>query len=94
MYITPQFKRRIHIVGKPDDVRGYMLNVYDTESSKEILNITRIELILDVNKQNVAKITYYKRGELIQSTVTVDNPSLNLTAWGLAGDDGEQEKGK
>lgn len=93
MYITPDFKRRIHIMGKPDDVRGYMLKVYDTETSEEILNIACIELLLDVREQNVAKITYYEYDEQGKpvfgydgphSTVTVDNPSLNLTARELA----------
>jgi hypothetical protein len=114
MYITSQFKRRIHIIGKPDDVRGCVLKVYDAETSEEILNITRIELLLDVKESNVAKITYYERepvqtnqshqfscfalgrtvvidGEPVQGTVTVDNPSLNLTAWELASDDKDDQ---
>ncbi len=91
MYITPTFKRRIHIMGKPDNVVGYMLKVYDAETSEEILGITRIALILDARRDNVAKITYYEYdeqgkpvfGSSVQGTIITDNPSLNLTAWEL-----------
>ncbi len=91
MNIDPNYKRRIRIVGKPGETRGYALNVYDAETGEAITNVTRIELLLNVKEQNEARVTYYEHngkgitigedGNPITRTVVTPDPELDLTAW-------------
>ena len=95
MNIDPNYKRRIRIVGKLGETRGYALNVYDAETGEAITNVTRIELLLNVKERNEARVTYYELngkgitigedGSPIIGTVVTPDPELDLTAWEVEG---------
>jgi hypothetical protein len=88
-------------MGKPNGMAGYMVKVYDAETSEEIENILKIDVTLRPSSVTTATITYVEygphgemlhdaEGKCIEDNVVVENPSLNLTAYELAGDDGDQ----
>lgn len=51
--------RRLRIVGKPGDTKGYMLQVHDADSGEAINNIHHIDLTLDAKEKITANVTYY-----------------------------------
>jgi hypothetical protein len=86
--------RKLRIIGKSGDTRGYMLEVFDHDSGESISNIHHINLTLDVRKAITANVTYYMSdasGVLktvyqdatprpVEQTDTVEVVELDLTA--------------
>lgn len=91
-------QRRLRIVGKLDDIRGYMITVYDADTGETIKHIYRIVITLDVNQRNTAQVSYHESapdsklllagddGAPIKNTVTIENGDIDVTAIEEIGD--------
>lgn len=84
--MTPSRKRRIRIEGKPDELCGYLLRVFDADTGEPITNIKSIAIRLSAEHDNEADITYYDKATLPgepgeQRTITLKNPEIAITAY-------------
>lgn len=103
MHIHPHSKRRLRIVGKPGDVRGATISVYDAETGETITNVKAITLHLHVEHVNHAVVTYYEANEEgklradpsgggpIESTITLASPEVDVTACELSSEERKDE---
>lgn len=94
MSVPMHASRRLRIVCKPGDTRGYMLEVFDHDSGESISNIHHIDLTLDARKEITANVTYYMTDTSgktlvayqdaepvpIEQTDTVEVVEIDLTA--------------
>ena len=89
-----QYKRRVRIEGKPDEMHGYKLTIHDIETGKQIMNVMGVAIYLSPGEMNVADLTYVRtnaKGRLehdpdhsfepIIETVRVDNPEIAISAY-------------
>lgn len=86
-------QRRLRIMGKHGDTRGFMLQVFDHDTGESISNIFHIDISCDVNDGNIARVTYYEadkqsghvlldkeRDEPIEHTDVIKDVELDVTA--------------
>ena len=94
MIIDQQYKRRIRIEGKPDEMHGYKLTIHDIETGKQIMNVMGVAIYLSPGEINVADLTYVRTNakgrlehdpdyafESIVETVRIDNPEIVISVY-------------
>jgi hypothetical protein len=85
-------KRRIRIIGKPQNTNGNSVSVYDADTGDEIINVTNVELTLSATGQNLARVTYNvmhpdhtllinRSHEPVVRKVDVEVTEVDVTAW-------------
>lgn len=98
--MNQRWKRRIRIEGKPDEMLGFMIQVFDAESGEMVTNITKLVVTLSVEGENTAEVTYYEKKadgvgfvldthhDPVQQTITVPDPEISVTAYEVDPQDG------
>lgn len=90
MDIDESYNKRVRIIGKPGETKGFMMEVQDYETGENINNIYRVAIVLDPNRMNSAELQYYDKtsGHLIKGengpiskTLTVADPEVDVTAY-------------
>jgi hypothetical protein len=90
MNIDENYKRRIRIIGKPGETRGYAMSVYDANTGEGITNVTSIMVGLSASGENKAEVTYNEHdvqgkmvmrdNDVVEATLAVENPEIDVTA--------------
>lgn len=92
MDIDESYNKRVRIIGKPGETKGFMMEVQDYETGAIINNIYRVAIVLDPNRMNSADLQYYvtdkASGHLIKgengpvsNTLTIADPEVDITAY-------------
>lgn len=92
MLLNENYKRRVRIIGKPDNILGLGIEVRDVETDEMIENVYRAEILLEATEVNAVRLHYYEGdpttgrlvtgedGEPIKRTATTFNPEIDVTA--------------
>ena len=91
MHLHEQFKRRVRIVGKPDDTEGWSIHIIDVETGEEIRQVKKAVITLLAGELNMVELTYYEADEtdriivldekLSEKHITLHFPEIDVTAF-------------
>ena len=82
MAVMDNYKRRIRVIGKPGDEKGYAITVSDDETGEQILNVKAITVHMEANAVTTAEVTYVA-GKDHEQTITLEQPSVDVSAMEL-----------
>jgi hypothetical protein len=91
MRINEQFRRRVRIIGKPDDLNGWHIEIRDVETGEMIELCFKAVITLIAGELNMVELTYYDTdeetgrlrecdGELVEKQVKLHFPEIDVTA--------------
>lgn len=88
------YKRRIRIIGKPNELEGYKVDVQDAETGESIPNVARAVIVLRSTEINVAILTMFREDpnthrirlvddDVKEDLIRADLPEIDVTALEL-----------
>lgn len=88
------YNRRVRIIGKPNELEGYKVDVQDAETGESIPNVARAVIVLRPTGINVAILTMFREDPNTRRIVLVDDdvkedliradlPEIDVTALEL-----------
>jgi hypothetical protein len=91
MRLNEQFRRRVRIIGKPDDLNGWYIEIRDIETGEMIEHCFKAVITLIAGELNMVEITYHeldeetgyllkRDGELVEKQVKLHFPEIDVTA--------------
>jgi hypothetical protein len=85
-----EFRRRVRIIGKPDNVTGWAVTIIDTETDETIEAVNKAVITLIAGEVNMVELTYYETdeanhivvqdGEPIIKRIKLQHPEIDLYA--------------
>jgi hypothetical protein len=97
------YKRRVRIIGRTNELEGYKVDVQDAETGESIPNVARAVIVLRPTEINVAILTMFREdpnthriiavdGDVKEDLVRANLPEIDITALELLLQEDVEEK--